>query len=154
MTVGVPDVLEAVSSCPLLFTVMVTAPVPLSTSCDTVMLFVALVSMVDAIGNTAVWFSLVCTVISVSDILTCTLLAVSCKSTVSVPKVLSLLLTSIEYENAFVVGTLLVGTVTPDVVNPKSNDTVLVVVSTTRGFEGASITTGLAPVDVWATKRG
>ena len=39
-------------------------------------------------------------------------------------------------------------------VNPKSNDTVLVVVSTTRGFDGASITTGLAPVDVCATKRG
>ena len=116
------------------------------------MLFVALVSMVDATGNTAVWFSLVCTVISVSDMVTCTLLTGSSKSTVFVPKVSSLLLTSIEYVKAFVVGTLLVGTVTPDVVNPKSNDTVLVVVSTTRGLEGASITTGLAPDDVWATK--
>ena len=112
------------------------------------MLFVALVSMVDATGNTAVWFSLVCTVISVSDMLTCTLLLVSCKSTVSVPKVSVELLTSIEYVNELLVGTLLVGTVIPDVVNPKSNDTVLVVVSTTKGLVGASITARFVPVDV------
>ena len=83
---------------------------------------------------------------------TCTLLTGSSKSTVFVPKVSSLLLTSIEYENALVVGTLLVGTFIPEVVNPKSNDTVLVVVSTTKGLLGAWITTGLVPDDVWATK--
>ena len=42
-------------------------------------------------------------------------------------------------------GTLFGGTLIPDVVKPKSNDTVLVAVSTTIGFVGASIATELAP---------
>ena len=63
------------------------------------MLFVALVSIVDATGNTVTWFSLVRTLISLSDMVTCTLLTGSSKITVLLslsPKVFSLLLTSIE----------------------------------------------------------
>ena len=73
------------------------------------------------------------------------MLLVSSKITVSEPNEFALLLTSIEYVKAFVSGTLFVGTVKPDVVKPKSNEAVLVVVSTIIGFVGASITTELAP---------